>query len=312
MKIKFQVLIIMYVISLNMNAQQWYPENANWIFNKQEPLSFPAHGYIKYSVLEDTTINDTTAKLITIDTLFYNGNESVKDSLFVHESNSKVYFWNGNQFKLMYDFNLNVGDTLNVDIDLNNCDSVSPVIVDSISIINLNGQELKVQHISYTLYTEEQYGFNSTLSEQIIERIGSEKHFIYSPSCIIEDEFTYSGLRCYNDDTISYKNEWWENHFPAVGCDSLLNDTTTNIQELEQGGFRIFPNPFNDFVTITNKNMFTDGFYIELYNSSGKKLNRILYKNMVAINLRNYQPGLYFIKIYQKTSEVYTFKIIKN
>ncbi|PID88313.1 MAG: hypothetical protein CSB06_00735 [Bacteroidia bacterium] len=312
MKIKFQVLIAFCLVSLNMNAQQWYPGNANWIFNKQELLSFPAHGYIKYSVIKDTIISDTTAKLITIDTLHYNGEKSVKDSLFMYESNSRIYFWNGNQFKLMYDFNLNVGDTLSVDIDILNCDSVSPIIVDSISNMNLNGQDLKVQHISYTLYAEGQYGFNSTISEQLVERIGSEKHFIFSPSCIIEDEFTYSGLRCYNDNTISYKNEWWKNHFPEIACDSLLNATTTNIKETIKGEFLISPNPTNDFVTISNRNVFADDFYIELYNLSGEQLDRIFCKNTATIDLNKYQSGVYIIKIYQNSTTVYTFKIIKN
>ena len=177
----------------------------------------------------DTVINDTVAKLININKVAYNGNESVGNPLIVYESNLRVYHWTGERFMLMYDFNLNAGDTLKTEIQyINLCDSVSPVIIDSVSSVNINGINLKVQYITYTPYSEEM-GVNEPRTERIVERVGSESNFIYAPNCVFGCSFEYTGLRCYNDDDISYRNEWWDRFFRDVECDSVIN---ANIQEV--------------------------------------------------------------------------------
>jgi hypothetical protein len=314
MKIKFQVLLAFCIISMSTKAQNWYPKNTKWTFDSPELLpTYMAHGYTEYKVVEDTIINDTTAKLITVDRVSYSGNRFYKkDSLFVHEANSKVYFWNGSRFKLMYDFTLEVGDTLDVGIDLGSCDSVSAIIVDSISTINLNGHDLQVQYISYTMFAESQYGSTETINEKIIERIGIEEQegLIYTRKCLLDEKFNLTGLRCYSDDDISYKSTWWTNYFYGADCDSLINGITANIHKTESGEFLVYPNPSNDFVTISTKN--TDDFYIELYNSSGIKLSKTDLSKTTIIDLHKYQPGLYLIKIYQNLTEVYAYKIIKK
>ena len=168
-----------------------------------------------------------------------------------------------------------------------------------------------------------------------MERVGIEKQFIFSPTCLPHDqsghpiliclpydEFAYSGLRCYNDDSISYKDKWWSIQFPGVDCDSLLTftdstssiytDSISNVQKVEEREFLIFPNPSDDFVTISNPSRSTDGYYVELYNSLGEKLNRMEYENTARIDLRPYQAGMYLLKIYREASPIRTFKIIKD
>ena len=326
MKTPLQIIIALCVLPLCLNAQRWFPENATWTFNRQRLLSFRAHGYTKYTVVKDTVINNTAAKLIVVNAVEYDGVESARDSLFVYELDSRVYLWNGSEFKLMYDFNLNAGDTLNVSNDIIYPDcSRSPITVDSISNIILNGQNLKVQHISYTIFDSTLVLGEYIMRTRIMERVGIEKQFIFSPTCLPHDqsghpiliclpydEFAYSGLRCYNDDSISYKDKWWSIQFPGVDCDSLINGKTTNIQKVEEGEFLIFPNPSDDFVTISNPSRSTDGYYVELYNSLGEKLNRMEYENTARIDLRPYQAGMYLLKIYREASPVRTFKIIKN
>jgi hypothetical protein len=103
---QYIIPITLILTSTYCKAQDWYPDSATWQFNKQEQLSFPAHGYINYKVADDTIINGVSAKLIYIDTFNYDGNTSMQDSIFVYESNSNVYYWDGTQFVLMYDFNL--------------------------------------------------------------------------------------------------------------------------------------------------------------------------------------------------------------
>lgn len=300
-------LIMLYVASF---AQNWYPDGATWTFNDDQYLmtSYPAHGYVKYSVGNDTVINDTVSKLININKVAYNGNESVCNPLIVHESNSRVYHWTGERFKLMYDFNLNAGDTLKTEILYADfCDSVSPVIIDSVSSVNINGINLKVQYISYTPYNWEY--FVDARTERIVERVGSERYFIYSPNCEFGDHFAYTGLRCYNDNDISYRNEWWDYFYHDVECDSVIN---ANIQEASTIKFTVYPNPADDFVIISDDGQYGGAFCAELYNSLGEKLYRATAECSASFSMENYPAGLYVIKVYMKKSDIYTFKIIKN
>ena len=122
----------------------------------------------------------------------------------------------------MYDLILNVGDTLDIysfNYDSELYDSVSPFVVDSVYIENINGVDLKVQEFSCTMYGL--YGENNEIySEKIIERIGSEKSFFYHPECP-GDVFVYTGLRCYNDDEVSYRSYMW-NHYE---CDERIDES---------------------------------------------------------------------------------------
>jgi|GEM_PF-2933460 len=315
MRLLFRYILLFSVIltSQYCKAQHWFPNSANWKFNKQEQLSFPAHGYINYKVANDTILNGISTKTILVDTLNYNGNSSLEDSIYVYESNSNVYYWNGNQFKLMYNFNLGVGDTLAVEVEQLKCDSVSPIVIDSISHLSVNSDSIKVQHVSYTLYATSELGFNQTIQEKLIEKVGNESSFIFAPSCIIKDELVYTGLRCYNDDSISYKNGWWENRFPAVKCDSLIYDTTTGLQKIKKESISIYPNPTNDYITISeldNNNL--KSTYIEIYNLAGKKVEELNLKSKEIINMKSFQGGIYFLRVYQDKNTFDVIKLIKR
>ena len=298
----FSFLIMLSTASF---AQNWYPAGATWTFNWQE---YTMHGYVKYSVGNDTVINDTAAKLINIKQVRSIGSESDLEPLIVHESNSRVYHWTGERFKLMYDFNLNAGDTLKTEVlYINYCDSVSPVIIDSVSLVNINGIDLKVQYITYTPYNWEY--FVEARSERIVERIGSEMNFIYTPKCDFGDYFHYYGLRCYNDDDVSYRNEWWDYWHHNVECDSVIN---ADVQEVTDNKFTVYPNPADDFVTISDDGQYGGDFCAELYNSLGEKLYITTAECSATFNMENYPAGLYVIKVYKKEFDIYTFKVIKN
>lgn len=256
-------------------------------------ISYSNQGYVKYSVGNDTVINDTVAKLININKVAYNGNESVGNPLIVYESNLRVYHWTGERFMLMYDFNLNAGDTLKTEIQyINLCDSVSPVIIDSVSSVNINGINLKVQYITYTPYSEEM-GVNEPRTERIVERVGSESNFIYAPNCVFGCSFEYTGLRCYNDDDISYRNEWWDRFYHDVECDSVIN---ANIQEVPNNIFAIYPNPSSGKFNISTEG--NEG-RADIYDSLGRKVTSI--ENIIdgaEIDLSGHGKGIFMVVFY--------------
>ncbi len=219
---KIALISLFVVLSTVLFAQNWFRDGATWTFDDQQEFTYQAHGYDKYTVVGDTVINDTAAKQILHKTVSYMGTEYGGNvpSIIVHESNSRVYYWDGTKFVQMYDLSLNVGDTLNIySLDCY-CDSISPFIVDSVYIENINGVDLKVQEFSCTIYGLYGDDNNEIYSEKIIERIGSEKRFFYSPECP-GDVFVYTGLRCYNDDEVSYRSYMW-NHYE---CDERIDES---------------------------------------------------------------------------------------
>lgn len=221
---KIALISLFVVLSTVLFAQNWFRDGATWTFDDQQEFTYQAHGYDKYTVVGDTVINDTAAKQILHKTVSYMGTEYGGNvpSIIVHESNSRVYYWDGTKFVQMYDLSLNVGDTLDIysfNYDSELYDSVSPFVVDSVYIENINGVDLKVQEFSCTMYGL--YGENNEIySEKIIERIGSEKSFFYHPECL-GDVFVYTGLRCYNDDEVSYRSNMWNRY----ECDERIDES---------------------------------------------------------------------------------------
>lgn len=226
---KIALISLFIVLSAASFAQNWFRDGATWTFDDQQLFTYQAHGYDKYTVVGDTIINDTAAKQILHKSVSYTGTESGGNipSIIVHESNSRVYYWDGTKFVQMYDLSLNVGDTLDIysfNYDSELYDSVSPFVVDSVYIENINGVDLKVQEFSCTMYGL--YGENNEIySEKIIERIGSEKSFFYHPECP-GDVFVYTGLRCYNDDEVSYRSYMWStSYYSNVECDARIDES---------------------------------------------------------------------------------------
>ncbi len=225
---KIALISLFIVLCTALFAQNWFRDGATWTFDDQQLFTYQAHGYDKFTVIGDTVINDTIAKRVSHDIVHYDGMGYFDYGVpfIVHESNSKVYYWDrfAHRFKKMYDLSLNVGDTLDFySLDcFGNCDSVSPFIVDSVYIENISGVDLKVQEFSCTIYGLYGEDNNEIYSDRIIERIGSEKRFNYYPECPA-DVFVYTGLRCYNDDELSYRSYMWSNS--NWECDERIDES---------------------------------------------------------------------------------------
>jgi len=86
----------------------------------------------------------------------------------------------------------------------------------------------------------------------------------------------------------------------VVNCKNIPNDTNdmidNNAQIQYNDDYIIFPNPTYKFINIiSNKNTPTN---ITIYNNLGQIIiNQIYYYNNISIDLSNYNPGIYFIRI---------------
>ena len=307
-KLLLLLFFALFCLQSGVYSQNWYQQNARWYFNKQELLPFAAHGFKEYKVKKDTIVDNKTAKLIEVRCFSYDGTETVEAPAIIFEENSKVYYWNDERFKLMYDFSLDVGDTLDIETEYDNCFYSSAIVVDSIKTVNIEGEDLKVQYLSYTAFYESEY--SEKVSYKITEKIGIESQFIFRHYCGLSDNFAYEGLRCYSDNNITYINKWWADHYTNIKCDSLIYDPTSEIIKEMKNEICVFPNPVKD---ILNINFIIKAKGIEIYNLFGEKIIQYpVHTNFVSIDLSKYSKGVYLIKINCGLNANKIYKIIKK
>jgi len=233
-----------------------------------------------------------------VNSLIYNKIWTSFDSLstwqyqgLLREDSNIVYYIppNGNE-GILYDFNLEVGDTAYI----NNifCTDIM-VYVTNIDTIEQFGVARKRWHIADDLnYTEEYW----------IEGIGSIHGPLYSSfwQCLV---CPASDLLCYHEsDTLKY----------IIYNDAECYVNTVGINEKHgETGFTIKPNPIRRGNTVfieTNSSPIN----IRVFNSAGlliKNINQIS-DNKIRIETNNFESGLYFITFKTKENKMITQKIM--
>lgn len=74
----------------------------------------------------------------------------------------------------------------------------------------------------------------------------------------------------------------------------------------------VYPNPAVDELTLIIENDQVEFFY-QLYNANGNLLeSKQIVNSETLISMKFYAKGVYFFKILDKSTEIKTFKIIKN
>lgn len=284
-------------------------DKAKWYFNQQLALEFPAHNYYLYEILRDTVIGNDTAKVIQKTYYSFPENSEILVSEILMEKDQKVFHIQNSSYRLMYDFSLAVSDTFKTEILNESCDSVSPILVDSIKTYKTGDVELKSFNLSYTLYLKDEFGGIAEKRTDVIhERIGYEYQFIYQPSCRILDQFTDRSLRCYTDPEVGiYKGYYWSYFHPDKSCDSIIYGTTqVEILEGEDSGIKLFPNPVNDLLYIKADQ--SQQFIVDIIDVSGTKRKSITVHRTHALNIRDLEQGIYIARFYLSDT-VHTRKI---
>jgi hypothetical protein len=75
----------------------------------------------------------------------------------------------------------------------------------------------------------------------------------------------------------------------------------------------LYPNPTTDFLTLKIEDEIPSQCHASLYDLNGKLLeNKKMESNEISLDMSNYDPSTYFLKVIMDNKEVKTFKIIKN
>lgn len=279
---KFTTLYLLFIallFSANTIAQTYIPlpdTNVVWSVDTSKitvsgDTVLNAVSYNKYYVTADTSLAPNSYQLAGL---------VRQDSV-----NKKVFGILPGQSaeQLMYDFSLNVGDTITVysiGFIHPGPNLVKVIAKDSVQINSTYRQRLTLTG----------YVYPNILIEYWTEGLGSS----YGPlnpglSCVCITDICYPNLLCQQQNgSIVYMN-------PLFNSCYYENNCTVGLHEKESNRIRLFPNPATDHITVDNTDAIKS---VELYNVTGEKQTKYSFeRNSKKIYFTHLPDGIYFLKI---------------
>ena len=223
--------------------------------------------------------------------------DSAKRIYFYGSDDFQYFFtfqlWNTNDTteKLLYDFSIDIGDSIKIENFAYPDSKYWAVGIDSIQILGKYRKRYEMRSLKSVMSTE-----------YWIEGIGSTKGLffplIYDPmSGIIE-------LLCFetNNELIMHDDSYETCHYEANSSDGFTEDLN--------GILKIYPNPVKDFLNIE----VCKDIHFEIINCTGSiMLKKDMNTKFERIDVTDYSHGVYILKVYNNDKTFCTsFLKIKN
>jgi len=260
---------------------EFAPVGATWYYGYSPGLPWEFI-YVKVEVTGIDSIQGRACKHIE-STSYFGGSDwgcsPWYPFLQVYQENGRVYYFKNGGFHLLYNFDAVAGESWFIKNPSPNQNDSLEVHVDSVSLIVLNGQTLKVQHIP-TNFSGMDWGFGN-----IIEGIGNTNYI--TPQLSLCDPQIY-GLRCYQDDSLDL-------HFANYPCDTVALYSATREPILHGGLFA--PNPvFDNFIALIKD---FDADIVVLQNTLGTTQRTFLLDQGGQMEITDVASGIYFASIFK-------------
>jgi len=94
------------------------------------------------------------------------------------------------------------------------------------------------------------------------------------------------------------KGAWDADRSPSVAMDAFMDTNTLSTEDfnITTKGFKVFPNPSSDEITIGNTARFIDS--IKIYDINGRLIKSSAVEGYsLTVDISNLKSGLYFLKI---------------
>lgn len=283
------VLLFIGVVTLTSQTT-WFEKDATWHYRFNS--TWEGSGYEKIVYVSDTLIEGKLCKKLLRDVYFVSVQTKTiehkhKRAQFVYQSGDTIWQYKNNTFKQLYNFNLQIGDTvpfMNFHTLQNNKNVVS-----DIQTITIYGESLRQQTIDV-------FENNNLLTKiNIIEKIGVTS----SPFSLFWNEFLINvfdlpthKFRCYSDQvtpTINYSNDVCD--ALPITVDTDESDRTLNLL--------LYPNPCTDKIYIKNLNYEVS---YKVYTTQGAEM--ISGTTISEIEVNGLQNGLYLLMIKGQTPKM--------
>lgn len=205
---------------------------------------------------------------------------------FLRQDSLKLSIYD-NADLLLYDFDLEIGDTLPLTYN-NFADNIT---VESISFLQVGTETRKVFQLSS----------NTGGISELIEGIGHNYGLIGTMQPF---EFYENGLVCFTLADTSY--------YPSFGAPCDLDVSVNEMANFST--ISVFPNPIAEIVSIRTENSSTvKSVFISTLLGERKSIDfRISNENTIELNLKNQPSGIYIIEIQANLQDKIRVKILKN
>jgi hypothetical protein len=256
---------------------------------------------IDYFSVGDTVVNNTTYQKVwatgveiycivqaTLDTF------STYAGAYRNDTLSKRVYWlqpDSLNEKLLYDFDVNIGDTLDAGTFNLNSNGI-PVVVKAIDSIQINDSSYRRDvHVGW---------YNNPIPfHQIIEGIGSDGGLIEKIWDGISDLYY---LKCFTTDSISLFN--YGGFLVNAICKSYIPNIVVEINKDQN--VLIYPNPTNGLFSFSPKILMET---VQLYTVTGQTINFIQTEN--ELDITSHPAGLYLVEA-SDGKNIYWDKLIKQ
>ncbi len=270
---------------------QTFPTTADEPFWKESESGIPWSLSQEYTMIGDTTINNKNYEIL-FERELYNFNvysDGVKG--WIREDNNVIFFREDSVDHILYDFNVNIGDTIQWwGLDTN---PSSPMyfIVSTVDSITIKNEPRK--RIGFDLAPNDSLVIEIAY---VIEGVGSDRgllpHYGYFESG--------GGLDCYME-----KDTFLFSRYTFSDCTTMSTKKIFTQKEIN-----IAPNPSNYQIEISIEDYLTNG-RIEVYDLNGKRVIQERFEgNRQVLNITELESGLYILLI-KTENGIYRNKFIK-
>lgn len=299
---KFIFTLITLLTCLFVNAQTYveFPDsNASWKITKvtYPDLTNELDGFSKSTlsyIVGEKEIQSLEYIAIKIDDEF---DSDFPDTIYIRESNKVIYYYDqlNSIDHILYDFNLNVGDTFSYGNELNDI-----LIVHNIDSIQIGEKFHKRYSVMPPLGIGNIYEY---IDLYFVEGIGSNQGLFYPFNFFyLSGGFIHFDCFMRNDTTFSIDGS---GDFDLSG--DICNYTFTIDEEIND--INVFYDRDNKYINIDLSDGNEQGNY-ELINSLGQ----VIRKGQLSgeIYVQNISQGLYIFKYYSSNKSIYSYKFIKD
>lgn len=308
------IAIFTIVLSVNipLYAQNYFPfPDTNTAWNAVGDNEFSgSQWHFRYAVSGDTTIDEVA----------YSKVYKMYDSTILHPASTYFAAIRENEYKqvfclipglpesILYDFSLNIGDTIWFNIGGGLC-------YNDVDFWELTHYRV-VSDIDSVLLTNNTYRKSfqmqgNLLEDTWLEGIGSIIWYglfnpLISDIALCGDSYEFACFK--QNETVLYLN----NPF----CDRCFCELFTGTEKYNKSKLpivSIHPNPANSKISISFNEVEAMEYLLIIYDAVGNKMNKlnIDQNQILEINIDNYKPGLYLLQVFSKNgNKVGSYKFI--
>ena len=273
--------------------REWAPIGAEWYYGYMQGSYEPSTFYLKMVSLKDTTVGGKTSRLLR-STIVTDVDQIHLEDIVIYQDQDKIYRWADGAFHILYDFSLQVGDTLKVyipnPISQNPSFNFAYLTVVSLSEFDISDRTFRSQLL--WAIDKELSVYAVQFSHWAHESIGSQSYFIPVHQLVCDNVCPWP-LRCYSESNLSFK--WID-----IPCDTIIILRTGINQTDVSDKVKLFPNPVKQGdqvkVEIEGAN-FPDDLNIQLTGIYGRKYGGIsrVRHSFLEISTDQLAPGIYFL-----------------